>query len=207
MAVGGDLAPGRLMEAYYRGIFPWYSEDTPILWHSPDPRGVLMLEDLHVPRRLERDLKTGKFTFTVNAAFSEVIRTCARIHEELHGGTWILPEMVEAYEHVHRLGHAHSMEAWRDGELVGGIYGVAVGAVFCAESKFHLARDASKAVLVALCRRLREACFVLLDAQMPTSHLGTFGIRPMKREKYLSLLATHRDQDLPFPGKQFEVPE
>lgn len=133
LAMGGDLKPRRLFEAYYRGIFPWYDVDMPILWHCPDPRGVLLLDQLHVPRRLERDLT--KFVYTINRDFPAVITSCATIHEENHGGTWILPEMMRAYVTLHEEGIAHSVEIWRDEGLVGGIYGVAMGGNFCCRVK------------------------------------------------------------------------
>ncbi|MCC5876024.1 MAG: leucyl/phenylalanyl-tRNA--protein transferase [Candidatus Sumerlaeia bacterium] len=196
LAMGGDLSPARLFEAYYRGIFPWYDEGLPILWHCPNPRGVLLLDQLHVPRRLERDL--ARFVYTINRDFPAVINSCATIHDENHGGTWILPEMIDAYITLHHGGIAHSVEVWREDELVGGIYGVAMGGIFAAESKFHRVTNASKAALVHLGRHLQKQGFAAMDTQLPTTHLATFGVKAMPRSRYLQLLAEHRDRDCPF---------
>ena len=156
VAVGGDLGPARLLEAYRRGIFPWYDEQTPVLWWSPDPRAVFELDRVHVSQRLRRTIRSGRFTVTVNRDFGAVIRACADRPGE---GTWITPEMIEAYERLHRLGYAHSVEAWCGDVLGGGIYGVAVGGLFAGESMFTRVRDGSKVALVALVERLRERGF------------------------------------------------
>src|SRR5438270_1510552 len=147
MARGGDLRPERLLHAYREGVFPWYSEGEPILWWSPDPRAIFELDGLYVSRRLARTVRVGRFQVTVDRDFPAVIRGCADRPEE---GTWITSEMMAAYEELHRLGYAHSVESWQDGELAGGVYGVAVGAFFAAESMFYRKTDGSKVALVAL---------------------------------------------------------
>src|SRR5262245_60560800 len=173
------------MEAYCRGIFPWYSEGDPILWWSPDPRAVFELDGLHVPRRLQRTLKAGRFTFSVSRSFGAVVRGCAQNRD---GGTWILPEVVRAYEVLHRLGHAHSVEVWHGGELAGGLYGVAVGGLFAGESMFTRVRDASKAALVFLTERLRARGFRLFDIQFLTDHTTRLGGIEIARSDYLRCL-------------------
>jgi leucyl/phenylalanyl-tRNA---protein transferase len=184
VAVGGDLRPERLLEAYRRGVFPWYGEGMPICWWSPDPRAVFELDGLHVARRLRRTLRSGKFTVTVNRDFAAVIRGCADRAE----GTWILPEMRAAYERLHRLGHAHSVEAWRDGELAGGVYGVAVGGLFAGESMFTRRTDGSKVALAHLVDRLRERGFQLFDIQFVTEHTARLGAVEIPRKEYLARL-------------------
>src|SRR5438093_9119251 len=165
VGIGGDLGPRRLLSAYRQGIFPWYDDNMPICWWSPDPRAIFELDGLHVSRRLRRTLRSRQFTLTVNRAFGAVIRGCADRPGE---GTWITPDMVRAYETLHRLGHAHSVEAWTEGQLGGGLYGVAVGGLFAAESMFTRRRDASKVALAFLVDRLRQRGFRLLDIQMLT---------------------------------------
>lgn len=185
LAVGGDLRPERLLEAYRSGIFPWYSEDTPILWWSPDPRMVFFPGRVHVSRRLARTLRSGRFEVTVDTAFAEVIRACAETPREGQDGTWILPEMAAAYTRLHEEGHAHSVECREGGALVGGLYGVSIGGCFFAESMVHLRRDASKAALVALSALCLRRGHVLIDAQMPTAHLASMGGVVMPRREYL----------------------
>ena len=188
VAVGGDLRPERLLAAYAAGIFPWY-EEPPILWFSPDPRAVLRPERLHVPRRLERTLRQGRFRVRFDSAFADVIQSCASLPRRGARGTWITPQMIDAYEALHTLGHAHSAEAWRDGHLVGGVYGVALGAAFFAESMFHRERDASKVALVVLVRRLASEGCTLVDCQLPTPHLARLGAATLPRSEFLPLLA------------------
>jgi leucyl/phenylalanyl-tRNA--protein transferase len=186
LAVGGDLSSERLLLAYSRGIFPWY-EKPPILWFSPDPRMVLAPERLHVSRRLRRRLRQGHFELSLDAAFPRVIRACGELRRA--DGTWITPEMIEAYVHLHEEGWAHSCEAWQRGELVGGVYGVSLGAAFFAESMFHVATDASKAALTALVWQLADWGFTLVDCQLPTPHLASLGARPQPRARFLAALA------------------
>ncbi len=185
VAVGGEVEPELVWHAYQHGVFPWYEAGGPVLWWSPDPRGVLPLADLHVAQRLERTLAGGRFRVSRGTAFAEVIHACAREHAD---GVWIHPEMEACYTALERAGHASSFEVWREGRLVGGLYGVSVGRVFCAESMFHRERDASKVALVEACRRLALEGVVLLDVQFVTPHLARFGARAMPRRDYLALL-------------------
>lgn len=186
LALGGDLSPERLLLAYASGIFPWYGEGYVPMWWSPDPRALLDTEHLHVSRSLKKTLRQGGFTLTWNRCFARVMVECGRHREE---GTWVIPEMVEAYTRLHRLGHAHSLEVWQEAELVGGVYGVQVGALFAAESMFHRATDMSKVALVALVRSLFAAGTRLLDVQFVTTHLATLGAYSVPREDYLARLA------------------
>jgi leucyl/phenylalanyl-tRNA---protein transferase len=185
VAVGGDLRPERLLQAYRCGVFPWYDEGQPICWWSPDPRGIIELDGLHVSRRLRRTLRSGRFTVTVNRDFAGVIRGCA---EGRTDGTWITPDMIRAYEHLHALGYAHSLEAWQGAELAGGIYGVAIGGFFAGESMFTRRRDASKVALVHLVDRLRQKGFVLFDIQFLTEHTSRLGALEIPRTQYLARL-------------------
>ena len=188
LAAGGDLSPERLVYAYGRGIFPWYDEDTPILWWSPDPRCVLFPDELHVPRSLAKTLRRGAFSFSFDRAFEAVIRNCAAASRPGQRGTWLVPDMIDAYIDLHRLGLAHSVEARADGGLVGGVYGVALGRVFFGESMFHFRPDASKAALATLVGRLRERGFVLLDCQQTTPHVVRLGAREIPRREFLALV-------------------
>jgi len=185
LAVGGDLEPERLLLAYSQGIFPWYDESLPILWHSPDPRMILLPRDLHVSRSLARTLRRRTFALTLDAAFARVIEACAEAHRPRGEGTWITREMRAAYERLHELGFAHSAEAWCEGELAGGVYGVALGGCFFGESMFARRPDASKAALATLVRQLVRWGFELFDCQMPTPHLARLGAREWPRERFL----------------------
>ena len=189
LGVGGDLAPQRLLTAYALGIFPWYAEeDGPILWWSPDPRAVLPLDAVHVPRSLRRVLRRRPFRCTLNHAFGEVIRGCAASCRPGQGGTWLGSAMIEAYERLHRLGCALSVEAWRDGTLAGGIYGVALGRAFFGESMFYRAPDASKAALVYLTDYLRGRGCMLFDCQQTTAHMRRFGAVEIPRVEFVRRL-------------------
>jgi len=188
LAVGGDLRPERLLAGYRRGIFPWYSEGQPILWHSPDPRFVLLPERLHISRSLSKVLRRQTFRLTADTAFAEVVEACARVPRPGQDGTWITPEMQAAYRTLHQLGHAHSVEAWSGEQLVGGFYGVAVGRVFFGESMFTLAPDASKAAFVTIARALFDAGCLLIDCQVETEHLARFGAVDLPRRRFLQLL-------------------
>lgn len=188
LAVGGDLRPERLLEAYAHGIFPWYDEP-PILWFSPDPRAVIPFGGLHVARRLHRTLRQERFSLRLDSDFDAVIRGCAGTERPGDTGTWINPDMIEAYCALHELGFAHSCEAWLDGVLVGGVYGISIGRGFFAESMFHRVRDASKAALVALIWQLEAWGFELFDCQLPTPHLASLGAEARSREHYLAALA------------------
>jgi leucyl/phenylalanyl-tRNA--protein transferase len=206
VGVGGDLSPRTLLRAYAEGVFPWFNEGDPILWWSPDPRGVFELHadntthpdatpgygGLHVSKRLARTIRSGKFRVTVNQCFADVMRACGECRPE---GTWVTPDMLAAYTELHRLGHAHSVETWvksevnaDEWELAGGTYGVSIGGLFAAESMFYRVSDASKVALAALVSRLRERGFVLLDVQMKTEHTGRMGVSEVPRKEYLKRL-------------------
>jgi leucyl/phenylalanyl-tRNA--protein transferase len=185
VAVGGKLFPERLLTAYRRGIFPWYGEGEPVCWWSPDPRAIIELDSFHVSRRLRRTLRSRRFTWTVNQAFGDVIRACADRPEE---GTWITADMIRAYEELHQLGHAHSVEAWSEGSLAGGVYGVAVGGLFAGESMFSRRTDGSKVALVYLVERLRQRGFHLFDIQLITDHTASLGAIEIPRREYLARL-------------------
>ncbi len=187
LAVGGDLSPSRLLRAYRRGIFPWYNPGEPILWWSPDPRLVLFPEKLKVSRSLRKRLRRDEFRFTVDQAFEAVIDACAAPRGGEHG-TWITPEMREAYVHLHRLGYAHSVETWHEDELVGGLYGVAIGRVFYGESMFHRRSDASKVAFVRLVENLKRWNYALIDCQVHTDHLARFGAEAIPRRRFVELL-------------------
>ena len=188
LAIGGDLSPERLLQAYALGIFPWY-EAPPIRWYAPDPRMVLRPAELHASRRLERTLRSGRFRMSLDEDFAGVIRACARVPRADQDGTWITPEMIDAYETLHTLGFAHSCEAWQDDRLVGGIYGISLGDGFFGESMFHRERDASKAAFVTLVRELERSGHALLDCQLHTDHLARFGATPWPRPRFQAALA------------------
>lgn len=189
LAVGGDLSPERLVNAYRMGIFPWYSEGEPIWWHSPDPRFVLDPERLHVPRSLAKVMRRRPYEIRFDTAFREVITRCARVPRPGQRGTWITREMVRAYLRLHELGVAHSAEAWLDGRLVGGLYGVSLGDVYFGESMFAEAPDASKIAFVVLVRWMVARGIRLVDSQVHTEHLARFGAEEWPRERYLERLA------------------
>ncbi len=197
LAIGGKLDPRWLLDAYRHGIFPWPLSDNFLAWWSPDPRAVLELEDLHVSRRLRRTLASGKFDVTVNRNFAAVIQGCATVDDRRHA-TWITPDIQRAYCRLHELGHAHSIEVWQDGQLAGGLYGVAIGAMFAAESKFYRLRDASKVALVNLVQRLRDRDYELLDIQQLTSHMQRLGAREIPRQRFLTRLQAAIVRDVQF---------
>ena len=188
LMAGGDLSTERLLYAYSQGIFPWFDENSPILWWSPDPRCVLFPEKLHVGGSLRRVLNSGRFTFTVDTCFDRVIRACAETPRAGQDGTWIVPEMIEAYERLHALGHAHSVEVWQDGELAGGLYGVQRGEAFFGESMFHWRADASKAAVVHLTTWLRERGVKMVDCQQTTPHMLHLGAEEIPRSLFLARL-------------------
>jgi len=188
LAVGGDLGSARLLLAYSMGIFPWYSEGQPILWWSPDPRCVLELEDFHVSRRLRRVLNQGRFRVSFDEDFRAVIRACAAVERPGQEGTWITAEMEQAYVRLHEAGLAHSVECRLGADLVGGIYGIALGRGFFGESMFHRERDASKVALARLVERLAGWGFHFIDAQVTTSHMLSLGAREVPRTAFLESL-------------------
>jgi len=192
--VGGELDFATLLAAYRHGVFPWYSEDEPVQWWSPNPRFVLPPGDLRVTDSLRKTMRKPGWTVTLDQAFERVMRACAAVPRHGQDGTWITEEMIAAYVELHRRGHAHSVEvSWR-GELVGGLYGVAIGRIFHGESMFHTRSDASKVGFAALVGRLRTAGFQLIDCQMPTAHLASLGAAPIRRAEFLATLARERDQ-------------
>jgi leucyl/phenylalanyl-tRNA--protein transferase len=190
LAAGGDLSPTRLLAAYRRGIFPWYSRGQPILWWCPDPRAILVPSELKVSRSLLKSCRNRGFVTRLDTAFRDVIRACGST-ELRPGGTWLSPEMRAAYIRLHRLGFAHSVETWLDGRLVGGLYGVALGRIFFGESMFSTERDASKVALKRLCEELQARGFHMIDCQMATPHLMSLGARLIPREEFTRVLEEH----------------
>ncbi|HEX6929226.1 MAG TPA: leucyl/phenylalanyl-tRNA--protein transferase, partial [Gammaproteobacteria bacterium] len=201
LAIGGDLACERLLSAYRQGIFPWFNPGQPVLWWSPDPRAVLFPAELHLSRSLRRNLKRQRFEFSIDEDFAAVIRACAttprRGKSEGAGGTWITDDMLAAYSELHANGHAHSVEVRKNGRLVGGIYGVALGRVFFGESMFSHEPDASKAAMTLLIRELIARGFGVLDCQVASAHLATLGSREIPRREFLQLLTRHATPDTP----------
>ena len=189
VAWGGSLDPRRVLAAYAQGIFPWpYDADSPILWFSPDPRMVLRPADLHVSRSLQRTIKKQRFDVRFDTSFDQIIRQCATVKRPGQRGTWITKDMIRAYERLYEMGVAHSAEAWSEEKLVGGLYGVSLGAAFFAESMFTLSPNASKVAFVHLVRQLHAWDFHLLDCQMETQHLARFGATPWPRARFLKAL-------------------
>lgn len=198
LAVGGDLSAARLLAAYRHGIFPWYNPGQPVLWWCPDPRTVLLPERLKVSRSLRKTLNRGAFTVTLDRCFERVIDGCAEPRRNLPGGgTWITAEMRTAYCRLHADGHAHSVEAWQDGELAGGLYGVALGGAFFGESMFSRVTDASKVAFTHLVRQLIAWRYSLIDCQLPSAHLFSLGAAEIPRRRFLAML----EQALAVPGQ------
>lgn len=190
VAVGGELSPEMLLDAYRNGIFPWpVTGEDYMLWWSPDPRAILPLDGMHVSRRLQRTLRSGKFEVSCDRAFAEVITACAT-GPGREGGTWLTEDMIDAYTYMQELGHAHSVEVWHDGQLAGGTYGIAIGGLFAAESMFFRVRDASKVALFHLVQHLAAQGFQLLDVQQWTPHTGRLGVIEIPRDDYLRRLHT-----------------
>ena len=192
IAVGGDLRPERLLLAYSMGIFPWQGD--PLHWHSPDPRMVLLVEDLRVTKSLAKKLRQSRFSLSIDRSFRDVMTECATVPRPGQDGTWITPQMVDSYTELHRRGVAHSVEAWEDGALVGGLYGLSLGAAFFGESMFSRARDASKAAFVTLVRQLARWSIPLVDCQVYTPHLASFGAAEWPRREFLRALAEALDE-------------
>ncbi len=195
LAVGGNLEPETLLSAYQQGIFPWFDEDTPILWWCPDPRAILEFDNLYISKRLARTIRTNKFQVTFNQDFDAVVKGCTYRPEE---GTWITPEVANAYGEFHRRGHAHSVEVWQQGVLVGGLYGVAIGGLFAGESMFSTVSDASKIALVALVSRLKEKGYQLIDLQIINEHTSMMGATEIPRDDYLARVKTAIKKDVCF---------
>ncbi len=188
LAVGGDLSSDRLLAAYRAGIFPWYSEDQPILWWSPDPRLTLDLNDFKLSRSLAKTMRKGVFKVTLDRVFDDVIAACAIVPRDGQKGTWITPEMQAAYIELHGLGYAHSVETWFEGQLVGGLYGVSLGKAFFGESMFHHKTDASKVALATLVDKLKGWGFRFIDSQMTTEHMLSLGAKEVSRRIFLKQL-------------------
>lgn len=201
LAVGGDLSPERLLLAYRSGIFPWHGVGESILWWSPDPRGIIPLSDLHIGRTLRKVLNRGEYEIRINSAFEETILACSR-KEEGDEERWITDEMIAAYINLHHLGHAHSIETWFEGELVGGLYGVAIGGLFAGESMFSKMDNASKVALVSLVERMNRLGYTLLDCQMVTGITGQLGAVEISRKEYMARLG----RALEIKGKIFTPP-
>ena len=188
LAVGGDLSRDRILLAYSMGIFPWYSDSSPILWWSPDPRLVLIPAELKVSRSLRQVIKKGVFSVTMDTTFERVIRNCAEVNRRGQQGTWITEEMIGAYIRLHCAGYAHSVESWDSGELVGGLYGIALGKVFFGESMFAIKSNASKVAFITLVQYLKKLSFSFIDCQVTTEHLKSLGAKEVSRKKFLQML-------------------
>lgn len=189
LAIGGDLRPERLLFAYANGIYPWFSDDSPILWWSPDPRMILIPGEFKKSKSLAQTIRRGKYEISFNRDFKSVIKNCAEAGRRDEEGTWITPEMISAYINLHEMGYAHSVETYIDGNLAGGLYGISLGKAFFGESMFYLERDASKVALSALVDRCLEWGFHFIDAQQRTEHLRSLGAKTISRETFLSMLA------------------
>ena len=187
LCTGADLEPETIIAAYSRGIFPWFSDDQPILWWSPDPRMVLFPDEFKISKSLAKTVNRNVFDIRFDSAFADVISACSEPRSK-NGGTWIVPEMRAAYAALHTIGVAHSIESWRDGKLVGGLYGLTLGRMFFGESMFARETDASKVALVALVEKLRRDGFELIDCQQETRHLASFGARPIPRHEFVQRL-------------------
>ena len=189
VAVGGDLQPERVMLAYRKGIFPWFESDDFLLWWSPDPRMVLFPDRLKVSKSMRTVLRKKQFEVTFNKAFDQVVEACAKVKRFGQNGTWITPGLMEVYSTLHTQGHAHSVEVWEEGSLVGGLYGIDLGTVFCGESMFSKSSNASKVALIFLVKELKKNKYELIDCQVPTQHLASMGAEPISRTKFLTFLS------------------
>ena len=194
IAVGGDLHPERVLQAYYAGIFPWYSEDSPLYWYSPDPRFLLQTDSLKLQRSLKKRIRRGDYRITLDTAFDRVLQGCATVDRPDQDGTWLTQPLQSAFRVLHTHGFAHSVEAWRGDELVGGLYGVTIGRIFCGESMFATASDASKVAFAHLVRQLERWQYPVVDCQVHTPHLERFGAREVPREHFLAVLHELRTQ-------------
>ena len=189
VAVGGDLQPERVMLAYRKGIFPWFESDDFLLWWSPDPRMVLFPDRLKVSKSMRTVLRKKQFEVTFNKAFDQVVESCAKVKRFGQNGTWITPGLMEVYSSLHTQGHAHSVEVWEEGSLVGGLYGIDLGTVFCGESMFSKSSNASKVALIYLVKELKKNKYELIDCQVPTQHLASMGAEPISRTEFLTFLS------------------
>lgn len=191
LAIGGDLSPERLLLAYRSGIFPWYNEDEPICWWSPDPRFVLYPAELKISKSMKTVLQNGKYRFTTNRAFEQVIQNCKTVARQGQDGTWISPAMQKAYTNLHELGYTHSAETWQDSQLVGGLYGIRLGNIFFGESMFSLKPNASKFAFINYVRQLQKENVQLIDCQLHTYHLESLGARMIPRKEFIEMLLTN----------------
>ncbi len=188
VAVGGDLKPERVLMAYKSGIFPWFEQDDFLIWWSPDPRMVLFPDQLKISKSMRALMRKHPYEITFNKAFGEVVKACAGVKRFGQTGTWITPGLMEVYEVLHEQGHAHSVEVWDGATLVGGLYGIDVGDVFCGESMFSKASNSSKLALIYLVKELKKNNYKLIDCQVPTAHLASMGAAPISRKEFLSYL-------------------
>ena len=188
LAIGGDLSMERLVLAYKSGIFPWFEDGDPIIWWSPNPRMVLFLDELIISKSMRNILNRNSFTITFNQNFRDVISHCQQVKRDGQNGTWITNDMIEAYCKLHEIGTAKSVEVWQNGELVGGLYGIDLGTIFCGESMFSLVSNASKVAFIALVEQLKDKDYKLLDCQVYNPHLESLGCREIKREEFMSIL-------------------
>tara|TARA_B100000925_G_scaffold286556_1_gene264484 strand:+ start:475 stop:1107 length:633 start_codon:yes stop_codon:yes gene_type:complete len=189
VAVGGDLQPERVMLAYRKGIFPWFESDDFLLWWSPDPRMVLFPDRLKISKSMRTVLRKKQFEVTFNKGFDQVVEACAKVKRFGQNGTWITPGLMEVYSTIHTQGHAHSVEVWEEGSLVGGLYGIDLGTVFCGESMFSKSSNASKVALIYLVKELKKNKYELIDCQVPTQHLASMGAEPISRTEFLTFLS------------------
>lgn len=197
LAIGGDLSAPRLLEAYNNGIFPWFSEDSPILWWSPNPRAILLFDQLKVSQSLKKVLRKNVFQISFDKAFEQVISACAEPRKQ-EKSTWITDEMIESYIKLHLEDHAHSVEVWQQDKLVGGLYGITIGGIFCGESMFSRVANASKVALVHLVKHLQQKHFLLIDCQIMNPHLSSMGAINISRTQFLKLLKDARKQKIDF---------
>ncbi|MGB2533308.1 MAG: leucyl/phenylalanyl-tRNA--protein transferase [Porticoccaceae bacterium] len=200
LAAGGNLEPKTLLSAYYQGIFPWYSQGDPLLWWSPSVRCLIKPEELHISKSLKKMIRQKDFTISFDQSFEAVITACSRADTDQE--TWIDQEMIDAYSELHQLGHAHSVEVWRDNKLIGGAYGVAIGAVFCGESMFSRQPSSSKIALAYLSKRLIKLGFNWIDCQLETDHLLSMGAQLLSRNKFLQLLQNNRNHRIEWQNAQ-----
>ena len=198
LAYGGDLSPNRLLLAYRNGIFPWYNSDDPILWWSPDPRLVLFLDEFKLRKSLKKRMK--HFQIRYDTVFSEVMKECGTITRDGQHGSWIIPEIMEAYTTLHEMGYAHSVEAWQDGKLVGGLYGVMIGKMFFGESMFAKVNDASKVAFATLIEKLKTDGCTIIDCQIPSPHLKSLGAREIPRQEFIKHLQNNIYEEHCFPN-------
>lgn len=201
LAIGGDLTPERMIQAYQQGIFPWYSPHQPILWWSPDPRGILHTDQVYINRSLRKVIRKNPFRFTIDHAFSDVVQACAspRTYSD---DTWISADLISTYRLLHQQGIAHSIEVWLDTQLVGGLYGLVIGKLFCGESMFHRVPNASKLAFVSLCQHMQRHNAPLIDCQMENAYLETMGVQECPRSVFLSQLRQLRTQSFPVTAWQ-----